>query len=230
MIDCVDQIREFYSLNHFPGTYSIGDLDPTLLQSNRYFSLINRFVGHGQRVLDVGCGTGFVTNLLATNYRSEFTGIDFSTAITVGAEFASEHNIQNVKFYQQDLFEHTAPQYDVIVGMSVLTHVPNYVGAIEHLNSMLRPGGVMLQALFNSWGNRAKRILPPNYCNARLELDQQHNPFDVCLSHQQVLDLWPGFELLSVTPSIQGHAVDFCNLFNRTNGGLTLYAFRKTLT
>jgi 2-polyprenyl-3-methyl-5-hydroxy-6-metoxy-1,4-benzoquinol methylase len=224
----VNSIRNFYNKNPFPGPYSISQTAKYSIDSNRYIRLIDQYLNDNLTVLDVGCGTGFITNLFATRYNSEFTGIDFSkTAITMASQFAINHNITNAHFFEEDFFNFTPDQkFDVIVCQSFLTHVPDFVGAIKKLKTMLASNGVILLGVYNNYGKLAKKFININYKNDRLQLDQEHNPFEVVFSHRQVLDLWPGYQLMNVCPSIHNRFVNVVNLFNNKNGGLTLYAFK----
>ena len=90
-------IKQFYSKLGFPGTYSFDDIkfyDEEGIH-NIYLKQIDSFLAHGQEVLDVGCGTGMVSNLFAYRYRSNFTAVDFSDSIDYAREFANNHCINN---------------------------------------------------------------------------------------------------------------------------------------
>jgi len=179
-------------------------------------------------ILDVGCGTGVVTNLFALKYKSNFVGIDFSDAAVYANDFAKRNNITNAKFIKTDLFDYTPKQgYDIIICQSVLTHIPDHLDAIEKLKALLSPNGVIIVSIYNPWGKIVKKFLNINYKNDRLKLDQESNPYEVTFSHIQMLDMWNGYKLLQVYPSIKSKFVKLLNLFNFKNGGLTSYVFKQ---
>lgn len=222
-------IREFYNKNPFPGPYTIEQLRSQSALYNRYIRVMDRFVGHDMQVLDVGCGTGLITNLLALRYRSNFTGLDFSTGIEFARDFAQQHSIQNAQYMEIDFFDYNTEQkFDVIICQSFLTHVPAVEAAIDKLKALTKPAGVVLLGVYNTYGKVLQKFRRLDYGSSRLELDQEHNPYENKFSHQETLRAWRGFEVLEICPSFKNRLVDFCNVFNSKNGGLTLYALRRS--
>ncbi len=220
-------IKQFYDLHPFPGQYDFLDLKTAL--NNKYINLISQYLDHNQQVLDIGCGTGLVTNALAVNYRSNFTGIDFSAGVDIANTIASDHAIENVKFIKKDFFEFDiSKQYDIIVAQSFLTHVPRWADAIEKIKLLSAPNGVIIVSVYNTIGKTLQKLLKIKYRNCRLQLDQELNPFETTFTHQEFLKLWPEYQLLNVCPSLHNEYVNIANLFNLTNGGLTMYVFRNT--
>lgn len=220
-------LKEFYDQNPFPGPYTLAQLTYGDTLPNRYLTQIDQYLDHGQTVLDIGCGTGVVSNLFAKRYRSDFLGIDFSTAADYAQQFATENGITNARFVKQDFFEYTSSQtFDVVICQSVITHIADDITAMRRINSLMHPGSILLIGVYNNWGNWAKKTWPSKG-NSRLCLDQYQCPFEVAHSHQQVLQLCHGMQMLSVIPSVNNRLVALCSLFNRINGGLALYAFEK---
>lgn len=223
----MNKIQEFYNQHHFPGPYTLDQLKNYDVSVNRYVSLIDQYIGSGQRVLDLGCGTGLLTNLFAIRYTSEFVGVDFSTAADYATTFAKSNQIKNVEFVKQDFFEFNSDvKFDVIVGQSFLTHVPDYISAVEKIKQLLAPGGVIILGMFHPAGNLIKRICGANYSSDRLRLDQESHPFEQAFNKKQMLELFSDYNLVKITPSINNHLVWLRNLTNAKNGGLTMYVFK----
>ena len=219
-------VRQFYDLNPFPGQYKLSGLKNAT--NNKYIGLISKYVTHGQRILDIGCGTGFITNALAMSYRSEFTGIDFSKGVDIANEIASDYAIDNVEFIKENFFAfNTKKKYDVIIAQSFLTHVPEWQKAIEKMKLLLLPNGIIIVSIYNTFGKTAQRMLSTNYHSQRLQLDQECNPYETSFTHSKFLQSWKSYELLDVCPSLYNRCVDITNLFNASNGGLTMYVFRN---
>lgn len=220
-------VKQFYDLYPFPGSYDLLTLEKAT--NNRYINLISQYVDHDQQVLDIGCGTGLITNALAVHYYSNFTGIDFSVGADIADSIAKDYAIDNVRFIKQDFFDFsTARKYDLIVAQSFLTHVPRWKEAIEKIKSLSAPNGVIIVSVYNTVGKTVQKLLKTKYSNRRLQLDQESNPYDTTFTHREFLKLWPGYQLLNVCPSMFNKCVNIANLFNATNGGLTMYVFRNT--
>ena len=225
----MNSIREFYDRHHFPGPYTLDQLNNYNISINRYVSLIDQYIDSGQRVLDLGCGTGLLTNLFALRYASEFVGVDFSSAADYAKTFAKSNKIKNARFVKQDFFEFESDvKFDVIVSQSFLTHVPDYIGAVEKIKQLLAPSGIIILGMFHPTGNLFKRICGANYGNDRLRLDQEYHPFEQAFSKRQMLELFNEYNLLTITPSINNRLVWLRNLTNAKNGGLTMYVFKDS--
>ena len=78
----MNEVKEFYDQLQFPGKYTIAGLDyhsPRI--RNTYLKIIDDHLCNGISVLDVGCGTGLITNLFARRYNSQFVCIDFANSV-----------------------------------------------------------------------------------------------------------------------------------------------------
>lgn len=226
-----DEIKQFYSNLHFPGRYSSDDLKFYDDQGihNIYLKEIDLHMADEIDILDVGCGTGLISNLFASKYQdSNFTSIDFSDSIDYAKEFAKNNKITNVNWIKQDFNEYKATkQYDLIICCGVLHHIPQHEEALLKLKSLLKPGGKLLLALYNPYGKILKHVVKLNYNCDILYQDQEKNPFELSFNHSQVLTMCNDLLFESVTPSIYNHLVNFLAIFNSENGGLALYVFSK---
>jgi len=95
-----DVIKNFYSELGFPGPYTWEDIKFYEQEGihNIYLREIDHHLQHETDILDVGCGTGLVSNLFASRYNSNFTAVDFSNSIDYARKFAKENNLNNVKW------------------------------------------------------------------------------------------------------------------------------------
>jgi ubiquinone/menaquinone biosynthesis C-methylase UbiE len=96
-------------------------------------------------ILDVGCGTGSLTLLLATAGHS-VTGIDFSPAMIDIATSKAAAAGADVKFLVQDA---TSPQFppasvDAIISRQVLWALPDRRAALLNWAALLKPGGCVI--------------------------------------------------------------------------------------
>lgn len=199
--------------------------------NNPYLIYYDDAAKHATHVLDIGCGSGFITNLLAYRHPdTQFRALDFSNSIEFARSFADQHGLKNVVYDKIDFHDFTTPKkFDVIISNGVLHHIPAYQKAINHIYHLLKDEGQLVVGLYNSYGKMAKRFFNIRYRNQLLEMDQEQAPFEVSFSHRQVIQLFKHLDLQAIFPSWNGRLVDLRNLFNYHNGGLTIYSFRKAI-
>ncbi len=101
----------------------------------------------GQEVLEVGCGVGQTSVLLAVRYGCRVVGVDLSPGML---EFARERARQQAvsdrtEFRLGDIVDlpFEDDRFDVVFGESVTVFAPDHLGAIREYARVLRPGGVV---------------------------------------------------------------------------------------
>ena len=101
----------------------------------------------GDHVLDVGCGSGAVTRAIAERVGSRgfAVGLDPSPELlAVARELAQEAGLgDRAEFREGDALSLPFPDrsFDVVLCVTVLSHVPSGESAIPELVRVLRPGG-----------------------------------------------------------------------------------------
>ncbi|MEI6288247.1 MAG: class I SAM-dependent methyltransferase [bacterium] len=106
------------------------------------FSL-NKFVrGQKLKVLDVGCGTGAILQLLE-DQGYDATGIDFSE---IAVDYCQDKKLNVLKGSAEKLI-FSDSTFDVIVAMDLLEHLKNDLVAVEEFRRVLKPGGLAIIAV-----------------------------------------------------------------------------------
>jgi len=225
----MNPIKEFYDTNPFPGEYTWAQLmNVGYPPRNRYLAVIDRYLEDNQTVLDVGCGTGLITNLFATRYRSSFIGVDFSRGIDIAKQFAKINHLNNVKYIKEDFYTFESHiQFDVVIAQSFITHVHDSVSALQKLKMHVAPGGILIFSVYNPAGQILKKICNINYNNRRLALDQLCNPLDNTYNNKDVHAAFKNWQLQEIMPSFDNKFIMMAALFNSRNGGLTSYVFKN---
>lgn len=227
----MEQVKKFYDRIQFPGNYTAASLDyhwPEI--RNPYLRTIDRTLRNGLRVIDIGCGTGLITNLFAKKYPgSEFLGVDFADSVDHAAEISRELRLKNVRFVKEDFVRMTVDTtYDVAICQGVLHHMPNYSIAIKKIANLIRPGGTLVLGLYHPWGKIIKKYFKVDYQDPILYQDQEQHPFEIAFDYRTVEHmLGKGFTLSCAYPSVLG-SVALPSFFNSKNGGLVTYVFEKT--
>lgn len=113
------------------------------------------FVGtaSGERVLDVGCGTGCLAFLVAQRCDvKELRGVDFSPAYI---EYATRHNSDHrLAFEVGDACALNVPdgRFDRVLSLLMLHFVPIADRAIAEMRRVARPGAVVAAAVWDARG------------------------------------------------------------------------------
>merc|ERR1711893_169002 len=104
----------------------------------------------GQKVLDIGCGTGGSAFYMARRYGVDVYGIDLSqNMIDIAVDYRKkmEPGVQHrVQFYVEDATKMAYPDsyYDVVYSRDTILHVDNKQAMFENFLRCLKPGGILL--------------------------------------------------------------------------------------
>jgi malonyl-CoA O-methyltransferase len=126
---------------------------------------------HAGRIIEVGCGTGYFTQLLAeTCRRSKITAIDICSEAVAVASLRLRHN-PKLNFRVADGEELDERNCDLLVSNATFQWFNNLPGAFARYYACLRDGGALLFATLGqgtfkelyvsmnkTWGNRAHAI------------------------------------------------------------------------
>jgi SAM-dependent methyltransferase len=150
------RVRAFYEGNPFPGYDGLDD--PGSLRAkahvNSFTRLLDAQVPFGATVLEVGCGTGQLTNLLALAHRT-VVGTDLSLAsLGLAESFRRRHDIARAGFLQMDLFHPCfAPgSFDLVICTGVLHHTADPRRGLAALAPLVNPGGHLIVGLYHRFG------------------------------------------------------------------------------
>lgn len=100
-------------------------------------------LGHGARAVDVGCGHGASTILMAKAFpRSEFIGLDYhDLSIQTARGRAAEAGVRNVRFEIADATSYREQDLDFIAFFDCLHDMADPAGVARHARQALKPDG-----------------------------------------------------------------------------------------
>ena len=113
----------------------------------------------GQKVLDIGCGGGILSDAMARQ-GADVLGIDLSTkALRVAQLHALEVGAPNLKFREVSAEAIAAEEpatYDIVTCMEMLEHVPDPASVVQACSRLVKPGGWVF---FSTINRNAKAFL-----------------------------------------------------------------------
>jgi ubiquinone/menaquinone biosynthesis C-methylase UbiE len=115
-------------------------------QRKAWHDLLSRLVGDAaQRVLDVGCGTGFLALRLA-ELGHVVTGVDLSDQMIAQARGKNDEAGLSIEFRVGDAAHLDSPDgvYDLVVARHVIWNLPDPGRGVAEWLRVLRPGGLLL--------------------------------------------------------------------------------------
>lgn len=151
----------------------------------------------GTTVLDVGCGIGGSSRILAQNYGFAVTGVTISPQQVKRAQALTPSGL-NARFQVDDAMALSFPDasFDVVWSIEAGPHMPDKAIFARELMRVLKPGGVLVVADWNQRGDRQNSLSFWERSVMRQLLDQWSHPAFASIE---------GFaELLAATGLVEG--------------------------
>lgn len=154
--DVTEAVKAFYEETPFPN-YEEHDTLRSLIERSRrggYAHLLDRAIPYNSLVLEVGCGTGQLSNFLGVACRRVIGADMCMNSLRLGERFRREHELGRVRFIQMNLFRPCLKPslFDVILCNGVLHHTGDPLRGLEGLVPLLRPGGHIIVGLYSRYG------------------------------------------------------------------------------
>ncbi len=125
---------------------TLHQINPTRLQYIQQFVQLDQ-----QKVLDVGCGGGILSEALANN-GAQVTGLDLSEASLQTAKMHLFESGLEVDYQCVSIEDFTAQypaSFDVVTCLEMLEHVPDPESIIDACLQALKPGGWLFLSTLN---------------------------------------------------------------------------------
>jgi trans-aconitate 2-methyltransferase len=151
-----------------------------------------------RRVVDIGCGPGNSTELLARRWpEAQVTGIDTSPDMLAKARA----RLPGVNFQQADAQDWTPPEtFDVIFANAVFQWLPDHIAVLQRLLSHLAPGGALAVQMPDNLAEPTHRLMSETVASmpfadrianaARAPLPPVAAYYDALSRHCARVDIW----------------------------------------
>lgn len=109
----------------------------------------------GMRILEIGCGTGWLSNALAHHHGAAVSAIDLDAVAVERARAVAAAMGLATRFEVADLFgwEPPAP-FDLVLSLGVLHHTHDCAAGLARACGFVRPGGHAFVGLYHLHGRR----------------------------------------------------------------------------
>lgn len=161
--DVTETVKAFYEENPFPN-YDDFDSVWTLRERARRSGLarvLDDELAPGARVLEVGCGTGQLTNFLGSAGGRVVFGTDMClNSLRLAHEFAAREGIDDAVFVQMNLFRPVfrPGSFDLVICNGVLHHTADPFGGFRSIATLVKDGGLVLIGLYNRYGRAMTNV------------------------------------------------------------------------
>ncbi len=151
------KVRAFYEENPFPNYDEIDSAYRLIQKAEAGFfaRMLNREIPVGARVLEVGCGTGQLSNYLGLTEGRRVIGADFCfNSLRLGEKFRARNEIPNAAFFQMNLFHppFQAGSFDAVICSGVLHHTADPEGGFQSVVRLAKTGALVVIGLYNRLG------------------------------------------------------------------------------
>jgi len=161
--DVTEVVKSFYEENPFP---NYQDLDSSWslrekAEKGIFARLLDEQIPHGIKILEVGCGTGQLSNFLGMRWgRTVFATDICLNSLKLGQEFKEKNKIDNVTFIQMNLFRPVFKpnSFDLLICNGVLHHTSDPLRGFRSISKLVKKGGFIIVGLYNTWGRIPTRI------------------------------------------------------------------------
>jgi SAM-dependent methyltransferase/uncharacterized protein YbaR (Trm112 family) len=149
-------VQAFYEKTPFPN-YDDFDSIGSLVEKARhglFAKLLDDQIPMHAGVLEVGCGTGQLSNFLSVANRTVI-GTDIClNSLRLAQQFKEKNRLNHAHFLQMNLFRPVFRPgiFDLVISNGVLHHTANPFLAFKSIASLVRPGGHILVGLYHRYG------------------------------------------------------------------------------
>ena len=153
--DVTDMVKSFYEEVPFPDyeeLETVGDLIQKA-QKGVFARLLNEQLPFNIRVLEVGCGTGQLSNFLGVAHRTVFGTDMCANSLKLAQAFKKKNSLERIGFYQMNLFRpmFREESFPLVICIGVLHHTSDPLAGFQSISRLVKKGGYIIIGLYNRY-------------------------------------------------------------------------------
>ncbi len=246
-------VKSFYEDNPFPNYEDIDSQESLRKKAAEgvFARLLDEQVHYKANILEIGCGTGQLSNFLGLTWGRRIFAADIClNSLRLGNKFRLKNKIDNVVFVQMNLFKPSFKpgRFDLVIANGVLHHTNDPYRGFKSIAKLVKKNGYIIVGLYNKYGRFTTdlrrllfkisgprfKFLDPRLRNTKVSdvrkktwfLDQYENPHESKHTIDEVI-VWfekSGFEFVNSIPEILPPEENMGNskLFTESEKGTSL--------
>lgn len=154
--DVTNIVKSFYERTPFPDYENTESLSGIIQKAKKsvFANLLNEQIPLNVKVLEIGCGTGQLSNFLGIAQRFIY-GTDICiNSLKKAQNFKKINRLDGVKFYQMNLFKpiFAKESFDFVICNGVLHHTSDPFLGFQTIAKLVKRNGYILVGLYNKYG------------------------------------------------------------------------------
>ena len=151
-----ENVLEFYKELPFNYRESVEGHALSVMRKTRWagtaYEMISPMLKPKAKILEIGCGAGWLSNRIAYHDKCDVTAIDFNSVAIDRAKQVADYIGNKVNFQVANLFEYEMKPADLIVSLGVLHHTGNCKSALEKICQSTEKS--VFIGLYHKWGRK----------------------------------------------------------------------------
>jgi len=152
-------------------------------------------LGAGKKILEIGCGNGIGTLLIQKFFQpSEFIATEYDPRLVEIAQMKNKGSQVRVETGDAAHLRFKDNEFDAVIGLSVIHHIPNWRKCVKELQRVIKPNGLLIikelsiETFESPFGRISRRFVEHPYDSMLRKAE-----FLECLEQQ-------GFKILDCRP------------------------------
>lgn len=155
--DVTEKIKFFYEKIPFPNYEGLDSKLSLKAKAEKgvFAHLLDEQISFRTKILEVGCGTGQLSNFLGMSGSRTVVGTDMClNSLKLGHKFKEKNDINNVTFVQMNLFNpiFKPESFDFIVCNGVLHHTGDPYLGFQSISKLVKKDGYIIIGLYHKYG------------------------------------------------------------------------------
>lgn len=98
-----------------------------------------------KKILEIGCGNGIGTRLILDTFKpSEFIATEYDESLVEVAKMKVNGTKIIVEAGNAADLRFQDGEFDAVIGLSVIHHIPNWRDSLDELHRVIKPGGLLI--------------------------------------------------------------------------------------